>query len=655
MKEFNYKISSLDGLKDILQSKEILTLRGCKSQLVQIYSAKNSSEYYQSLANAIRSVFPSAVIAGASSVGEINEGKMVTGSTIISFSFFESSSVSLFSYYCKEGNEEAMGKILVREIKSLDKEVKGLLLLSTPVSNDSSKLFNSITADAITYPIFGGGAGDYANRRKTLVFDGLQCYRQGVVAVVFSGKNLHIEPLTYLGWHPLSQEMTITGIDNMSVKTIDGKPAFSVYQKYLGIKADSNFFQNVLEFPFIFYRDGQAIARVPFLVNEEEGSIEFIADIKVGEKFKIGYGNPQTIIAESVGIQNQMKAFQPDAIFLYTCICRRFLMQQDVEFETLPFNTIAPTSGFYTFGEFFASSTYKALLNSTMVAVGFREGIKKEKNMLEEPVQSRTDRNQASDPYQNQHIRILSQLLFFINVMTKELEEQNNQLKQLNEQKNEFLGIAAHDLRSPIGVIQGFSEILEEKIDGKQKDYTKIITKVSSDMLTLLNDFLDISKIESGKLDLKKNEIDFIPFIMQNIRMNRLLSQNKGIKINVDVEIHSQIISMDSGKIDQVLNNLISNAIKYSYKNTTISIKVFKDKNQIVTQVIDQGQGIPKDEIKGIFHPFKKSSIAPTGGESSHGLGLAIVKKIIEGHNGTIGVTSTLGKGSTFYFTLPAE
>lgn len=652
MKQINFKISSIAYLCEILKSKEIVSFCNFQSQLVQIYSAKNDSKWYTSIGNEIRKIFPLSVIIGASSVGEICDGKMFTDSTVIVFSFFESSSLNIFSYECKPGSEEAIGKALVKDVEKLNADVKGMLLLSTPVTSDAGKLFNSITAYNLSYPVFGGGAGDYANKRKTLVFDGMHCYEQGLISVVFSGDSLHIEPFTYLGWQPLSKEMTITEIGEMSVKSLDGKPAFSVYEKYLGIKADDSFFLNSLEFPFLFYRNGQIIARTPFFVNEKDGSIQLVGDVQVGEKIRIGYGNPQMILAESVHIQKQMQDFNPEAIYLYTCICRRFLLQQDANLETLPFNSIAPTAGFYTFGEFCSNGTVNSLLNSTMVAVGIREGANGKETEHDESILAKNAKPKL-DPYTNQHSRILSRLLYFINVTTKELEEQNQLLKSLNDQKNEFLGIAAHDLRNPIGVIQGFSELLEENINDEFKDYTGEITKMSSRMLSLLDDLLDISKIEAGKLDLKKEETDYNAFVAQNIRMNELLAKSKGIKIVSDLEVRGLIVSVDEEKINQVLNNLIGNAIKYSYPGSTITVKVFKEINQLVTQVIDNGQGIPEKEIEGLFYPFKQTSVRPTSGETSHGLGLAIVKKIIEGHNGHVGVSSEFGKGSVFSFILP--
>lgn len=652
MNQYNYNISSIDSLLNILQSKEIIASYNSLSQLVQIFSAKNDSKWFRLLKNTIREVFPSAIIVGASTVGEINEGKMLTDSTVIMFSFFEKSLLYIFSYECKTGNDEAIGKALAKDFALINSDIKGMLLLSTPLSNDSSKLFHSIIECNVSYPIFGGGAGDYETLQNSMVFDGIRCFKQGVIAVAFCGNDLHIEPYTYLGWQPLSKEMTITEIDNMTVKTINGSPAFSVYEKYLGIKADENFFQNVLEFPFLFYRNGQVIARVPFFANKKDGSIQFVADIKQGENFRIGYGNPKTITRESKYIQGLMHNFQPDAIFLYTCICRRFFMQKDVDMETSPLNNIAPTAGFYTCGEFYANSTNNALLNSTMVAVGIREGIKEENKEVLMPLQTESTK-QNIDPYENQHTKIISRLLLFINATIKELEEQNQELKLLNDQKNEILGIAAHDLRSPIGIIKGFSELLIDHIDGPNKQYANIINDTSSKMLHLINEILDISKIEAGKLNLKKINTDYIAFIRHNIRLNEFIAQEKKIKIIEDFEMPNQILFFDNEKIDQVLNNLISNAIKYSFPNTTIVVKVFKQNNQIVTQIIDQGQGIMENEIEGIYHPFKTTSTRPTGGENSSGLGLAIVKKIIEGHNGHVGVSSVIEKGSNFYFSLP--
>jgi signal transduction histidine kinase len=654
MKQFNLLLSEADDIVSALNSSKMPAIVGYQSLLVQIFSANDNPEWYTKLRQSIILVFPSAVVVGVSAVGEINEGHLNTDSTLIAFSFFDSTCLHLFSSECPSGYESQIGKTLYEQIEELKIRIKGVLLFSTPVSSDSTSFFKAFTENNPDYPIFGGGAGDYANERKTLVFDGLKSYSSGVVAIAFFGEAICIEPFTYLGWIPLTQEMTITKVENLSVKTIDGNPAFSVFKKYLGLQYSNQFFQNVLEFPFLIQRNGQTIARVPFFVNEHDDSIEFLADIYEGEKFRIGYGNPQNIIDEAIHIQKQMDGFQPEAIFLYSCICRRFLMQNDVELETLPFAQIAPTAGFYTFGEFFSDGKIYSLLNSTMVAVGMREGEPQNQHKISTWVHSSMIEN-STDPYTKKHARILSHLLHFIKVTIDELEEQNEKLKALNEQKNNFLGIAAHDLRNPLGAIQGFSELLQDKIEDKYKPYTLMITNTIGNMVTLLNDLLDISKIESGKLDLRLERIEYVSMVRQNLKMNEFVASAKKIRIVESFEQDQLFVLIDPRKIEQVLNNLIGNAIKYSHPGSSIIVYISKSETQIKTEVMDQGVGIKPTEIDGIFHPFERSSNRPTSNESSHGLGLAIVKKIVEGHGGTVDVSSHWGKGSTFFFTLTLD
>lgn len=654
MKQFNLLLSEGDDIVSALNSSKIPAIVEFQSLLVQIFSANENPEWYTKLRQSIILFFPSAVVVGVSAVGEINEGQLNTDSTLIAFSFFDSTRLHLFSSECPLGYESQIGKTLYEQIEELKIKIKGVLLFSTPVSSDSTSFFKAFTENSPDYPIFGGGAGDYANERKTLVFDGLKSYSSGVVAIAFTGEAICIEPFTYLGWIPLTQEMTITKVENLSVKTIDDNPAFSVFKKYLGLQYSNQFFQNVLEFPFLIQRNGQTIARVPFFVNQHDDSIEFLADIYEGEKFRIGYGNPQNIIDEAIHIQKQMDGFQPEAIFLYSCICRRFLMQNDVELETLPFAQIAPTAGFYTFGEFFSDGKLYSLLNSTMVAVGMREGESQNQHKMPAWIHSSMIEN-GTDPYTKKHARILSHLLHFIKVTIGELEEQNEKLKALNEQKNNFLGIAAHDLRNPLGVIQGFSELLQGKIEDKYKPYTLMITNTIGNMVTLLNDLLDISKIESGKLDLRLERIEYVSMVRQNLKMNEFVASAKKIRIVESFEQDQLFVLIDPRKIEQVLNNLIGNAIKYSHPGSTILVNVFKSGLQITTEVMDRGVGIKPTEIDGIFHPFERSSNRPTSNESSHGLGLAIVKKIVEGHGGTVGVSSHWGKGSTFFFTLALD
>lgn len=240
--------------------------------------------------------------------------------------------------------------------------------------------------------------------------------------------------------------------------------------------------------------------------------------------------------------------------------------------------------------------------------------------------------------------------------LQRELNRKNSELERLNEIKNHFLGMAAHDLRNPLSNINALSDFLEKKnenLNEKQVRFINHIKQLSSFMLNLVNELLDVSVIESGNVRLNSVPTDLISLLKTNIGLNKSLAEKKQIEIYFESDIKSLILKIDHNKIDQVVTNFITNAIKYSNPKTQIYIKLDKKEDEVKISVVDQGQGIAEDEVKSLFKPFQKTSTRSTAGEKSTGLGLYIVKRIIIAHNGQVGVESKLGKGSTFYFTLP--
>lgn len=271
----------------------------------------------------------------------------------------------------------------------------------------------------------------------------------------------------------------------------------------------------------------------------------------------------------------------------------------------------------------------------------------------EHAAQSR-DRAERDNELYNEISRLNNDLV----AMQRELARKNAELERLNEQKNELLGMAAHDLRNPLHAILAYSDFLIEEacaaLSEEHIEFLSIIQSSSEFMAALLNDLLDVAKIESGKLQLSLEPSDLSSLATQNVARNRILARNKGIEMRPSIEALPPMM-LDPAKIEQVLNNLISNAIKYSPPNTTIDVKLRRDGDQAVLSVQDQGQGIPEHELDALFQPFQTTSAKATGGEASTGLGLVITKKIVEGHNGDIKVDSEVGKGTTFTVTLPLE
>jgi signal transduction histidine kinase len=172
-------------------------------------------------------------------------------------------------------------------------------------------------------------------------------------------------------------------------------------------------------------------------------------------------------------------------------------------------------------------------------------------------------------------------------------------------------------------------------------------------MMNLLNDLLDITTIESGKIDLQPTPVAMRPYLREIEHYHRLLAEHKKIQLITEVADNLSMAVFDKERIRQVLNNLLSNAIKFSPIHTVVRLQVHPTPLGIEFSVIDQGQGIRSEEQSRLFGAFQRTSTKPTAGEHSTGLGLSICKKIVELHGGSIGVESEVGRGSRFFFILP--
>jgi signal transduction histidine kinase len=239
---------------------------------------------------------------------------------------------------------------------------------------------------------------------------------------------------------------------------------------------------------------------------------------------------------------------------------------------------------------------------------------------------------------------------------TKELREKNLALEAADKVKSEFLGIAAHDLRTPLGAIRSMTELLldEGALDADERtEFLTLIQGTSEHMMGLVSDLLDITSIAAGKINLQRRPVDLYAYTAEVERFNQSLAKPKQIHLRTLIESHLPKVSFDEERVRQVLNNLVANALKFSHSGTTVRLEVGRVGGSLEFAVRDEGQGIIADELPLLFGAFQRTSTRPTGGEQSSGLGLCICKKIVEAHGGQIGVESQIGKGSRFFFTLP--
>jgi signal transduction histidine kinase len=240
--------------------------------------------------------------------------------------------------------------------------------------------------------------------------------------------------------------------------------------------------------------------------------------------------------------------------------------------------------------------------------------------------------------------------------VNEELHSTNDQLTAVNEEKNTFIGMAAHDLKSPINSIKGLVDLFQMEQDNlteEQKEYLRYISSSSIRMLRLISDILNVNKIEEGKSTLRLEKFNIYDFVENLVFGLKLTAEQKNIKMQLTANTRDMLVESDKDMIAQILENLISNAIKFSPPDRRIMVRVMQEQNQLCLSIADQGQGIKSTELPHLFDKFTRISTRPTAGEDSTGLGLSIVKGLVEKLHGDISVESEENVGSTFTVKLP--
>jgi signal transduction histidine kinase len=240
---------------------------------------------------------------------------------------------------------------------------------------------------------------------------------------------------------------------------------------------------------------------------------------------------------------------------------------------------------------------------------------------------------------------------------TKELQEANKRLKELDRLKDEFVSTVSHELRTPLTSVRAFSEILHDNADMGQEErqkYLDIMVKETERLTRLINEVLDLAKIESGRADWHMENIDLTEILKEAVAATSQLFREKSVAIVEMLPTFPIKVFADRDRIIQVLINLLSNAAKFCPpEEGKVIVRLYFKEREIRVEVADNGPGIHPDEQQKIFEKFKQITDLRNGKPKGTGLGLAICRRIIEYHNGAIWVESIPGQGSKFVFSLP--
>jgi len=241
---------------------------------------------------------------------------------------------------------------------------------------------------------------------------------------------------------------------------------------------------------------------------------------------------------------------------------------------------------------------------------------------------------------------------------TAELDDANAHLIKLNALKDDFLVITSHDLRSPLGAIQNMAELLLEDTDLSGAARRRLIENIQAlahRLTELVSRMLDLARLEAGKIELEMIELCVSDVVRQSLDVLRFSASVKDITMQLVIEPDQQLVQADWMKLSQILNNLLTNAIKFTHAGGQVVITVGPSPAGMRVSVADSGLGIPPEQLPYVFEKFRQVHTQGTASERGSGLGLAIVRQLVELHGGSITVTSELRRGSTFTFYLPSN
>ncbi|MBR7083789.1 MAG: diguanylate cyclase [Oscillospiraceae bacterium] len=423
MKQFQFTYQNEKQLRN-----ELIKIRQwSKSKITsyvtfQIFSEELCQEKLEKICQIIEEFCPDAIYMGCSTNGNIINGYVETEIVIVcSVLEYPSSKLEVVQFPL---NEECAVETVQKFSEMIQERpwVKAIEMLVTIRGMSMTKFCEELSKLPSEIKIFGGGAFSSDMDNEACVFSKNGEYStESVVFMLMGGEDLHITTMHVTGWKPLGKKFRVTRAQGSILYELDGKPAYDAYYKYLNIKNDENFFTNSLEFPFFYEHHGLNILRAPIASNPD-GSLMMTSDMEEDVIARIAYGDPWTILANIRESGQKIHAFHPEIIRVYSCAARRtFWGMSEISKETLPFQSVAPTSGFYTSGEFLRTNGFVNQHNVTLVVAGIREG---EPNVSESP-EFMMDETEFSGK-----VSMINRLARFIEVSTQELEETNRLLQQ---------------------------------------------------------------------------------------------------------------------------------------------------------------------------------------------------------------------------------
>lgn len=426
MKQFQIAYKNDESLHNELEAiKQWRSENASYTTLFRIYSNDMNLEHIEHVCDILDESMPDAQYLGCTTHANLLDGALSKSGIILSCTVFEYETTQVKVLQLPFLEENVLET--VRELKeycdanpwvsSVEMHADMLNMSVRDFCEDMSTLRSDIQ-------VFGGGAyNPEMDDTSTIVFSkGNSFAAHDVVFLLLGGSDLHTYSTYVSGWKPLTKKFTVTKAEGALLYEMDGEPAFDVYQRFLNITKNNNLISNTLEFPLYMDYKGVPVLRCPLGVNDE-GALVMATETPEGSEVRIAYGNPETILSNIRHEGQNIAKFQPEAIQVFSCAARRaFWGDENVSDETITLNGVAPTSGFYTSGEFLRTNGAVRNFNITLILAAMREGEAKDSEIVN--IYDTKFENIESE----ERIPLIRRFVSFIEATTAELEEVNKRL-----------------------------------------------------------------------------------------------------------------------------------------------------------------------------------------------------------------------------------
>lgn len=414
MIQMSYCLRSLDDIESCIRLFAASYVPGKQSILISIYTHWNKPETIREMIRLFCNAFPEAEIAGMTTAGGIDNGRMRLHQTIVTIQFFEKSDVHTAIYDFSKEPMETLGERALADCQK-EKDLSAVLLFLTQQYYDFEPFLAALDRLPKNISICGGYAHTYLQEDGIYVFTKDAILSRGILLVTFSG-NVKVMTQSVMGWQPLGRTMTITAMDGpLVIRSLDHKPAAYFYQKYLH---STDFGKSDLLFPLVRSMHQVQLSVLPF-EHRSDGALLTNVFSHVGDQVQLAYGDPDQVILSIREALGRIERFAPEGMLLISCVTRRYFLKEDVNQILSAYSDFGAASGGYVNGELIRIDGKTQATNMTLISVCFREG--------EAPL-VRTARNPHAPVVLGEALSTIQRLATFITETTKELAETQKQL-----------------------------------------------------------------------------------------------------------------------------------------------------------------------------------------------------------------------------------